>query len=256
MENTAESAASSVCFRPLEWSAWAPGRVSADDWARWLDGDRGFPDSDTPSMDFMPPLQRRRLGPLARMGFRVLEDCLDEGRPPLPIVFASRHGDLKRSYDLLSAMARSEPLSPRDFSLSVHNATLGLYSIFRGNTRPSSAVAAGLDSLPAGLLEAVMQAGEPERECLLVWVEDRIPAFYHRWIPEDSPVAGLAIRLAPATDQSAWRLSWRAASAADETVSEADVLAAFLTLLLERSSRVEWSGDGKRWSLERFDVAP
>lgn len=255
MENTTESAANSVRFRPLQWSAWAPGLASVDDWANWLDGDRGFAESDTPSMDFMPPLQRRRLGPLARMGFRVLEDCLDEGRPTLPIVFASRHGDLKRSYNLLSTMARGEPLSPRDFSLSVHNATLGLYSIFRGNTSPSSAVAAGLDSLPAGLLEASVQAAEMNRECLLVWVEDRIPDFYHRWLPQGTPVAGLAIRLAPASDDAAWRLSWRAAPVVDEPVSEADVLAAFLVPLLERSHRVDWIGDHKRWSLERPDVA-
>lgn len=255
MEKTAESTASSVCFRPLQWSAWAPGLASVEDWAKWLDGDRAFAENETPSMEFMPPLQRRRLGPLARMGFRVLEDCLEDGEPPLPIVFASRHGDLKRSYDLLSDMTKGDPLSPRDFSLSVHNATLGLYSIFRGNTLPSSAVAAGLDSLPAGVIEASVQAAELDRECLMAWVEARIPAFYQRWIPEGTPVAGLAIRLAPASDDAAWRLSWRAASTAEEPVSEADVLAAFLALLLERSNRVEWTGDRKHWSLERPDVA-
>lgn len=255
MENAAQSVANSARFRPLKWSAWAPGLATADDWAKWLDGDRRFAESGTPSMDFMPPMQRRRLGPLARMGFRVLEDCLDEGQPPLPLVFASRHGDLKRSYDLLSDMARREPLSPRDFSLSVHNATLGLYSIFRGNTSPSSAVAAGVDSLPAGLLEASVQAAESDQECLLVWVEDRIPDFYYRWLPEGTPVAGLAIRLAPASDPSAWHLSWQSASVADTLASEVDVLAAFLALMLERSSRVEWVGDRKRWCLERPDVA-
>lgn len=255
MANAEDSLGNSVTFRPVQWSAWAPGIESADDWLKWLDGDHAFEGNATPPMDFMPPLQRRRLGPLARMGFRVVEDCLEDGHPTLPIVFASRHGELRRSYELLSAMARGEPLSPRDFSLSVHNATLGLYSIFRGNTCPSSAIAAGVDSLPAGLLEAVVQATEMDRECLLVWVEDRIPDFYHRWIPEGTPVAGLAIRLAPASGSTAWRLGWRSASATGQPESETDILATFLSTLLERAGRREWTGDGKQWSLERPDVA-
>lgn len=254
-----DSVGNSVAFRLGRWSAWAPGLASETDWQRWLKGQAGMAADDVPDMAFMPPLQRRRLGNMARMSFRVIENCLDEGQPSLPLVFASRHGELKRSYSLLSSLAEAEPLSPRDFSLSVHNATAGLHSIFRHNTAPSSAVAAGIDTLPAALLEAAVQARAAKQESLLVWVEDRIPDFYRRWLPAGVPVVACALRVGPASEgDSHCRLTWQAHQATGELAepaTETDVLTSLMGFLLADAGCKRWSGGRREWSLERTDVA-
>lgn len=58
------------------------------------------------------------------LGFR-----LHPRRGAVRMVFASRHGELARSADLLKAIARDEDLSPTVFGLSVLNATAGLYAM-------------------------------------------------------------------------------------------------------------------------------
>ncbi|MFS2047223.1 beta-ketoacyl synthase chain length factor, partial [Stenotrophomonas geniculata] len=61
----------------------------------------------------------------------------------VPLVFASRHGDVARSMDLLGALVGDQPLSPTGFGLSVHNAIAALYSIARGHRGNYLALAAG-----------------------------------------------------------------------------------------------------------------
>ena len=57
-----------------------------------------------------------------------------EDQPPMPLVYASRHGETTRNFALLSDTAEQQPLSPTQFSLSVHNAIIGLWSIFQGDS--------------------------------------------------------------------------------------------------------------------------
>lgn len=243
-------------FDLLRWSAWAPGIDSLDAWQAWLDGKQLIAEAGVPDVSFMPAMQRRRLSRMARMGFRAIEDCLDEGRPALPMVFASRHGELTRSHSLLECLAREETLSPKDFSLSVHNATTGLYSIFRGNHEPSTAIAAGADSLPAGLLECLMQSSAVDGECLLVWVEETVPEFYRGYLPAPTPNACLAMRVAPA-GRGGRRMRFRTgpADGNEPASSEEEVLRNMLSVLLAHRMSSEWTGSRCRWALETVDVA-
>ncbi|MDQ2069997.1 beta-ketoacyl synthase chain length factor [Natronospira bacteriovora] len=243
-------------FDLLRWSAWAPGVTSAEAWQAWLTEQTAFAGEDAPDVSFMPPMQRRRLSRMARMGFQAMEQCLDDGEPALPIVFTSRHGELQRSHSLLQSLARKEPLSPKDFSLSVHNATTGLYSIFRGNREASTAIAAGPDSLAMGLLEAILQADGRSGECLLVWVEQPVPDFYRGYLDAQSPDVCLALRIA-AAGQGGRRLLFRHGDAAVESppASDMGVLRAIMALLTQQQSRVDWRGQRNHWTLEEGHVA-
>ncbi len=248
----------SVQFKLRAWSAWAPGLGEPEAWSDWLDGRRSMESDGRPEVDFLPPLQRRRLSRMARMSFVGLESCRDAEAPEPPLVYASRHGEVGRSFKLLESLARDEGLSPRDFSLSVHNATTGLYSIFRGNTEPSVAIAAGLDTFPTALVEAAVQAADLARECLLVWVEEDLPEFYRPYLDGPVPTMVLGMRLAvpEAEARADMRLSWTGGVPGEsQPACETDVLAALMSVLLGRSPRTDWHGDRTQWRLEGDRVA-
>jgi hypothetical protein len=65
----------------------------------------------------------------------------------------------------LSDLANDQPLSPTQFSLSVHNAMIGLWSIMRGETSEMTALAAAGDGLEHGMLEAAALTKAPRRCC-------------------------------------------------------------------------------------------
>ena len=76
---------------------------------------------------------------------------------------------------MLTELVKKEPLSPAEFSHSVHNAIVGQASIFRHDRSESVSVSAGDDTLAAGFVEA---AG------LLLDVEAVLVAAYDEPVPE------------------------------------------------------------------------
>ncbi|WP_240999111.1 beta-ketoacyl synthase chain length factor, partial [Pseudomonas viridiflava] len=102
------------------WRAWAPGLASADEWEQWSRTPRQLQDSnEAPDVSFLPAMQRRRLGRMARMAFAVGWP-LSEDHERMPLVFVSRHGETPRTFEILRDLAADEPMSPTQFSLSVH----------------------------------------------------------------------------------------------------------------------------------------
>ena len=84
--------------------------------------------------------------------------CSQAETAGVPLVFASRHGDVQRSFELLEQMARDEPMSPTHFGLSTHNAVIAQYSIARGLTGNYLATAAGVVGGGAAIMTAVPEA--------------------------------------------------------------------------------------------------
>lgn len=179
------------------WQAWAPGVSSQDDWLAWCAQPRVLESTtETADVSFLPALQRRRLSPLARMAFHVGWP-LAENMPAQPLVFCSRHGETPRNLQLLTSLADQEDLSPTHFSLSVHNAVAGLWSIFRNDTSEMTSIAGVEDALEHALLEAqlLLAAGAPS--VLVILAEDQQPDAYLPWI-NDVPFAyALALQIVP-----------------------------------------------------------
>lgn len=183
---------SAVSCSLLHWAGWMPGIASATDWQAWAAGELPIADAaETPAVDFLPAMQRRRLSRLSRFALAAAHSCA--GEQPLPTVFASRHGEIHRTVGLLKELARHEPLSPMAFSLSVHNTASGLYSIVTGNTAPSTAIAAGADTLPMAIIEAIGQLQTHER-VMLVYAEEPLPEDYRAFATHCVPL-GLALLL-------------------------------------------------------------
>lgn len=164
--------------------------VGIAEWAVWSE--------DVPfDVGFLPPLLRRRCSRLTRMMLHAAaRACPADERGEVPLVFASRYGDMATTAALLSTLARREPLTAAAFSHSVHNAPAGIFSIATKNRAPASAVAAAGDTFGAAFLEAVivMQRSEND-DVLLVVGDDRLPEIFS---PFEQPAAipyAVALRL-------------------------------------------------------------
>lgn len=193
-----------ITFDISQWRAWAPGLGTPADWQGWAQGSRhSCSEAASPDVSFLPAMQRRRLSNLARMAFAVGWP-LAEGYEALPLVFASRHGETPRTFAILSDLADQQPLSPTQFSLSVHNAVIGLWSILRGETSEMTAIAAAGDGLEQGLLEAAALLAEGAPAVLLIICEELPPAVYDAWV-DDVPFAyALGLLVTPGQQ---WQLS-------------------------------------------------
>ena len=190
-------------FSVQQWAAWAPGLAGEAQWRAWFDAPCPPADAEaSPPVDFLPPMQRRRLSRLARQVFHCAWP-LAQDQAPMPMVFLSRHGETPRGYELLETLARDEPLSPTSFSLSVHNAIVGLWSILRQETEEhvslSSEADLGIAFLEAG---ALLQEGAPA--VLLVIAEEMQPEAYRPWADDVPFPHAVALRLQAGQD---WQMS-------------------------------------------------
>jgi hypothetical protein len=171
-------------------------------------------------------LLRRRASEADRAALRVAFDVCGMDLK-VPTLFCSRHGEVQRSVELLDQLAKGETLSPMGFALSVHNAAAALFSISQANTCPMSALAAGRDSLPQGMLEAagMLEAGSPQ--VLLIAYDGALPEPYQRFKDEDDPPYGLGLLLSRSQGEP-FSLELGAGSAPASGTPHALQLAAFL----------------------------
>jgi hypothetical protein len=112
-------------------------------------------------------------------------------------VFASRHGNINESIELLERLAHQLPLSPTRFSHSVHNAQSGLFSIAAGNRRASSSIAAEEETFGCAWLEALTFLERfPETPVLLVMAEVPLAPVFAALVDEPAASYGLGLLLA------------------------------------------------------------
>jgi hypothetical protein len=151
--------------------------------------------ADKPALGDIHPMQRRRLGPLARTVFHVLSECTDVANSE-PVVFSSQMGELQRTQGILDAMAADEPVSPTAFSLSVHNAISGLWSMIHDIPAPMVALSPIDGSFIAALIESlgILQEGTYNAVNVVFYEED-YPSFYSPYMTGPTAPYALALRL-------------------------------------------------------------
>ncbi len=142
-------------------------------------------------------MQKRRLSPLARIVFHVLNHCTAADSPD-PVVFSSYMGEIKRTQEILDTLACAEPVSPASFSLSVHNAISGLWSLIHDNKTPMVALAPTGGSPVAALIEAAGILAETKHDAAIVVIyEEDYPPFYEPFLKGPAAPYALALRLIP-----------------------------------------------------------
>ncbi len=179
-------------FDLLDWAALAPDRKSRAAWQVWA-GRPGDSAEAAASVE-LPMMLRRRLTPI---GQAALAAAAQATAPTAArYVFCSRHGEFSRTARLLTAVAAAEPLSPTDFSVSVHNALAGMFSIANDARAGHTAIANGNDSFAAGLIESVATlAADPATPVLLVYFDDDLPPPYDALDTPEHGALALAVLL-------------------------------------------------------------
>jgi hypothetical protein len=184
-------------FRVVDWAARSPDRESKAQWSAWARKvSPNAPVQANHSVE-MPMLVRRRLGKLGQLAVSAAYEV--GALPPVRYILCSRHGEFRRTLGLLRGVALREPLSPTEFSVSVHNALAGLLSIATKATGGHTAIAAGADSFAYGLVEtAASLSAAPEEPVLLVYFDEPLPSPYDELaLPQGDMALAFALLLVP-----------------------------------------------------------
>ena len=166
-----------VRFSIARHAEWAPGLTTPEAWAAWAEAPYAIQPGEEPGVKAMPAMLRRRAGFLGKMALEVAYQCLD-GRGDIPTVFCSRHGDVARAVELLTDLARGEPLSPTAFGMAVHNAIPGLLTIARGDRANHIALASGAATIEHAVIEACGLLADGAPSVLLVACDCPLPALF------------------------------------------------------------------------------
>lgn len=236
-------------FHVLDWEAFAgPGLNHKSDWREWsreASPDWGPGPTPVAPVQGMPPLLRRRADAADRLALEVAFRLAPTGG--IPTVFASRHGQVNRSASLLIAQGNGEPASPMDFSLSVHNATAGQYSIATGDRHGGTSLSSRGESFTAGLLEAAGLILEGNGKVLLVVSDPVLPAPYADSDREEPAGYGLGLLLGKDGGEG-FTLSMDHTASATDRMPQA---LAFLRLLAGGGDSLAWTRGGHRWTWSR-----
>ena len=193
-----------VVFTIESWSAWSPSKPQTSDWLEWANNRPFTSQSATPDVSMIPAMKRRRMSNLTKMAFATALDCVKDSKQQPNCVFASQHGELERTVKILNSLVADDDVSPTDFSLSVHNTALGLFTIHTGNNQPATTVAAGEDSFGYGLLEAALLLERfPETPVLLVYFDQPLPSPLSQLIEQETESVSVALMLTTKRTKSA-----------------------------------------------------
>ncbi|OGH00334.1 MAG: hypothetical protein A2600_11520 [Candidatus Lambdaproteobacteria bacterium RIFOXYD1_FULL_56_27] len=162
----------------ISWCFFLPGCNDPSRLAGWVRPEGPAPE---PSLEFLPPLARRRVSWVGKLAL----DLAHRLAPPTVmrealLLLASQHGEITTTALLLDQLTRGEVLSPAGFSHSVHNSPVGRVSLALDNRQPAGAVSAGVGSLGAGLVEALGLLCRYEgRKVALLFADEPVPAGLH-----------------------------------------------------------------------------
>ncbi|MCC8378468.1 beta-ketoacyl synthase chain length factor [Xenorhabdus sp. PB30.3] len=179
-----------------DWQAVAPGLSVPEEWEKWSAISPAAIDGSHPlaKCSQLPMMTARRLN----SGSRLAVDCglsILRRNKVDAIVYTSRHGELERNYQILMNLAQTEPVSPTNFAMSVHNSSVGNLTIVAKAPLVSSSVSAGIDSFQQGLFEVATLHHAGYNKVLLVDFDGKIPDFYHNEIDENTPTFPFAVAL-------------------------------------------------------------
>ncbi|WP_087019006.1 beta-ketoacyl synthase chain length factor [Thaumasiovibrio subtropicus] len=123
----------------------------------------------------IPAGMKRRMSTISKMAVQVAMDASYDEMVDF-IIFTSQHGEINRTIDILTTIAKQEPISPTAFSQSVHNTASGHYTIATKNALPVTSICAGSESIRSGLIEAFAYLhGKPNATVLLVDFDEPCP---------------------------------------------------------------------------------
>ncbi|ABF11241.1 conserved hypothetical protein (plasmid) [Cupriavidus metallidurans CH34] len=194
-------------FEIRAWAACAPALQTHADWLAWSRAPWLPEGADLPALAAMAPMLRRRVNATGRAALHPAYEIAANDAGVMPAVFASRHGDSRRAFSMLSELAAGEPLSPTAFGLSVHNAIGAMFSIDRSAASNIQALSGGKDTVEAAIVEACSLLADGADEVLLVCYDTPLPEPYLTYADEPQCLYGWAWRVGlPRAGAPVWTL--------------------------------------------------
>lgn len=238
-------------FRLESWAAMAPGLETTEDWQQWLRNPDEIPQAlGKVTIPGVPAMLRRRFNTLGKCAMAAAMPLV-EGIDAIPSIFASRHGDTELSFSLLRGIGQDEPMSPTSFSLAVHNAVAGLFSIARKDTSAVTAIAAMEGLVLQTFLEAIGQLQESERIFCVIY-DIPLPEFYRQHSNGNAPDFPYAIAMILGrSDGESLRLEPTAAAAPMDSAAADSEPMRLLALLSGLSGETLLQQRGETWRIAR-----
>ena len=118
-----------------------------------------FVKDEIPDLSFIPMLMRRKLDNFGKAALYSLYNVYEENTEG-KLIFASCYGDIERVKKLINQRQEEGEISPTGFSFSVHNATIGLFSLLNSIKTSYNSISAGENTLSYGILEAILTCKE------------------------------------------------------------------------------------------------
>lgn len=237
-----------ILFGIEKWSCWEP-RPGNSVCTSYRSGEVVREELERTRLESIPPMQRRRLSPLARVAFHVLGECVTPAEQE-PLVFSSVMGEICRTQGIHESLAAVEAVSPAAFSLSVHNSVAGLWSVIHGNKGPMLSLAPiGGSPVPALLEAAGILAEGHYQSVLVVFCEENYPEFYRPFMESPIAPAATALRLVAAGQKNADFVLSLEEGTEETTDDAATNLRSFIELLKRQKQRVIVKEPQARWQL-------
>ncbi|MFC0309037.1 beta-ketoacyl synthase chain length factor [Gallibacterium trehalosifermentans] len=238
-----------LTFNLLACKAYSAAFTEEAEWQAWASqADLALPKANNFKASKIPMLQARRMLLADKMAIQLALE-LNELHPDIDaIVFASRHGQLERTYKLLSHFFQSGEMSPTDFATAVHNAPAGQFSILAKNIAPISSVAAEDQTFCAGLVEALLALQDGKKKVLLVMFDGVVPAHYQPYLANDEISEPYALAMV-LTQGEQWQLSWSERSEQASTKSPDGLQ--FLQKFFQKQPHFCLVSDTQQWQFTR-----
>lgn len=241
-----------VAFSVVDWAAWAPGLPDRQAWEAWARAPQLPHGDDTPALAEVPAMQRRRIERLGRMAIQAAYWCEAQLDGSMPVLFASRHGDVARSVALLKSLAADEALSPTGFGLSVHNAIAAFHSIVSGGRGNYLAIASGRGTAEAACIEAAGLLADGAPEVRVVCYEAPLPDDYREFADEPQAFYAWCWRIAPAGQAGVQiELGWDEAVPPAQTTRDLPHGLDVQRFLLSADAALGFADDARQWNWRR-----
>ncbi len=239
-------------FHIESWNALAPGLDNREDWRRWLRQPLPIDEQlGKVALDDIPALLRRRFSTLGKCAMGAALPLLEDV-DHIPSIFASRHGDTQLSFSLLRQIGLREQISPANFSLAVHNAVSGLFTIARRDTSEVITIAAMGGLVLPTVFEAIGQLQDSERVLCVIY-DIPLQEFFEQHTSESEISFPYAIAMILCRESGqAFSLESNAATArSGSTTGETDTMH-LLTLLTGLSTEILLSHNRCVWRVSRI----
>ena len=241
-------------FHLESWAAMAPGLETRDDWKEWLLNPVAI---EKPlgkvKLDAVPAMLRRRFNTLGKCAMAATLPLVEE-TDAIPSVFASRHGDTELSFSLLRSIGSEEPMSPTSFSLAVHNAVAGLFSIARKDTSAVTAIAAMRGLVLQALFESIGQLQQAQRVLCVIY-DIPLPDFYRQHSTDaELPFPYAIAMILNRSEGQGYRLEPGQPAAATGTQAEDHESMCLLGLILGVHEKILLQQNGSAWRMARVET--